>query len=149
MELVDYAVKLRDARTSVFRNGRFGVGDIDPTSSPLRRHISDRKALAATSSAMYDLLYSHFPFYSAEKESFVIYYRRNGKRRFKYLDYAHANNCRSLIVAVNGPRVDYGETPTQDYEHDRKKTWNMLRTLTDPRYANKIVELRTCGSATL
>ena len=101
----------------------------------------DRKALAATSSAMYDLVYSHFPFYSAEKESFVVYYRRNGKRRFKFLDYAHANTCRSLIVAVNGPSLDYEENPEQDFEHDRKKTWKMLRLLTDPRYANKITEL--------
>ena len=67
----------------------------------------DRKALAATSSAMYNLVYSHFPFYSREKESFLIYYRHNNKRRFKYLDHAHAKTCRSLIVAVNGPSLKY------------------------------------------
>ena len=101
----------------------------------------DRKALAATSSGMYNLLYAHFPFYSANKESFVIHYRKNRKRRFNHLDYAHANTCRSLIVTVNGPSLHYEENPTQDPERERTKTWNMLRVLTAPQYANKITEL--------
>ena len=46
-----------------------------------------------------------------------------------------------LIVVVNGPSLDYEESPTQDFEHDRKKTWNILRVLTAPQYANKITEL--------
>ena len=90
---------------------------------------------------MYNLVYSNIAFYSCEEGSFLVFHRHNNKRRFNYLSHALAKNCRSLIVAVNGPSMDYEENPTQDYEHDRKKTWNMLRTLTDPRYANKIVEL--------
>lgn len=76
-----------------------------------------------------------------DKENFVTYRRKNNKLRFDFVTNASVKACRSLIVAVNGPSLDYDENPTQDFEHDRKKTWKMLRVLTEPQYANKITEI--------
>ena len=100
-----------------------------------------RKALSLTSTKMYNIVNSNIAIYSSEKQRFLVYHRHNHKIRFEILSHERANNCHSLIMAIRGPSIDYEQNPTQDYETDRKETWQMLRQLSDPILACKIIEI--------
>ena len=66
--------------------------------------------------------------HSTEPEVHVYPKAFLGKKEDDYLEKAYIDYC------VN--------VKDQDIEHDRKKTWNMLHSLTDPQYANKIGSMK-------